>query len=225
MSRAPARTRPKPDDTAPPGKREQNRRERLADIERAAVPLLLARGVDGVTVDEIMASARMAKGSFYRYHLDQEALVRWLFAPLQEAVEKAFADAEAALRAVKRGQELGQAYHALAGGLAQVVLANPERVRLYLQEARGPAVGARRPIATLAKAIAQGALALTRSAQEGGLLKAIDPRVSSLAVVGAVERLLHAVLSGEDLGDPLAAADALIGMILDGIRGTRRSGR
>jgi len=215
MSRSPPT--PKPD-----GKREQNRQARLQAIEQAALPLFLARGVDGVTVDEIVARAGMAKGSFYRYHADQAALVAWLVAPLADAVRTAFAEADQALRKAKGPAELAQAYQALAGGLAQGVLVYPDRVRLYLQESRGPAVGARRPVAALAQDIARGALALTVAAQARKLLRPMDPRISSLAVVGAVERMLHATLSGEDVGNPLAAAEALISLVLDGIRAPKR---
>jgi len=42
--------------------------------------------------------------------------------------------------------------------------------------------------------------------------------VSALAVVGAVERLLLAVLREEDVGNPLEIPDALTQLVLDGLR-------
>jgi hypothetical protein len=49
----------------------------------------------------------------------------------------------------------------------------------------------------------------------------VHPAVSALAVVGAVERLLLAVLRGEDVGNPLEIPEALTGIILDGLRAPR----
>ena len=59
---------------------------------------------------------------------------------------------------------------------------------------------------------------MTDIAHERGLLRPIDPRVSARAVVGAVEKLLHSVLSGEQLGDPTDIPEQLISMILNGLR-------
>jgi hypothetical protein len=48
----------------------------------------------------------------------------------------------------------------------------------------------------------------------------VDPRVSALAVVGAVERLLWAVFTGEQVLDPTQVAEMLTGIVLDGMRAT-----
>jgi len=202
--------------------RDQNRRARLSAIEQAALPLYLARGLDAVTVDDITARAGIAKGSFYRYHADQEALVTWLCAPLGAALRKAF------LLAAQTLETSGSAQAALMGALTQLALAHPERVRLYLQESRGPAFGPRRAIAALSAEIARHALTLTRTAQSNGALAArVDARAVSLALVGAVERLLLAALSGEELGDPVGAAESLWALVREGARppARRSSGR
>lgn len=204
------------------GRRDLNRKARREALEQAAVELFLVHGLEATTVEQIAARAGVAKGSFYRYHADREALCGALLEPLAGAVKVALGQAEQALARARKRTDLGGAYEVLAGTLAQVALAHPDRVRLYLQECRGPAVGARRPVARLATQITEGALRLTRAAQARGLLRPIDPRVSSLAVVGAVERLLLAALGGEPLGDPLAAAQALIGLVLDGLRAHKK---
>src|SRR5262245_48909942 len=49
------------------GKRDENRRRRTEEIAAAAQRLFLARGVLGVTIDDIVREAAVAKGSFYRY--------------------------------------------------------------------------------------------------------------------------------------------------------------
>jgi hypothetical protein len=59
---------------------------------------------------------------------------------------------------------------------------------------------------------------ITQKAHTHGLLRPIRPALSGLAVVGAVERLLLAVLSEEDIGNPLELPDALTTLVLDGLR-------
>ena len=110
------------------------------------------------------------------------------------------------------------AYQALGQALAEVVREAPEVARLYLQESRAPAVGARAPIAELARAIAEEATELTRGAQALGLLRAVDPQVSALTVIGAAERLLQAYLTGEWTGDGERLVRELVGIMLEGLR-------
>jgi hypothetical protein len=105
--------------------------------------------------------------------------------------------------------------------LAGAVLTHPGVVRLYLQENRGAPSGARQKLAALADQIASSAILVTRKGHSHGLLRKVHPAVSALAVVGAVERLLLAVLRGEDVGNPLEIPEALTGIILDGLRAPR----
>jgi hypothetical protein len=97
----------------------------------------------------------------------------------------------------------------------------PTLVRLYLQECRGPARGARAPIRTLADDIAKSAVDLTHAAQGHGLLRDFSPNVTALGVVGAVETLLFYHTEGVDFGDLELAGRALIQMIVEGL-GVRR---
>ena len=63
-----------------------------------------------------------------------------------------------------------------------------------------------------------GAIHLTDVAVSHDLLRVSDPRVSALAVVGAVEQIALAVLRGEldAHGDEIARI--VVSMVLDGIR-------
>ena len=106
---------------------------------------------------------------------------------------------------------------------------SPEVVVLYLQESRGPAVGARAPLAAVAEEVHARAVALTRAARRHGLLKPLDPEVTAAAVVGAAEALIHRAFSGRTLGDPAAVTEALVTMVVEGIaarppRPSRRRG-
>lgn len=195
-----------------------NRRARTQALLDAALGLFLARGVEAVSIEDITRAADMAKAGFYRYFADKEALVLALFAPVSAEIIGALTDCGEALERATRREELIAAYDALGRRFMAAFLENAGAARLYLQESRGPALGARAPIRALADAIAEHAIAVTRQAHTQGMLKPIPPSVSALTVVGAVERLLFAVLSGEDVGNPLELPEALVNIVLDGLR-------
>lgn len=200
------------------GVRDLNRKRRAAELSTAALELFLARGIETVTIDEIVGHAKQAKGSFYRYFEDKAALVDALFAPLRDAMISAFAGCEAAMRAADSRESLGAAYRILGERMGAAILERPGVVLLYLQESRAPATGARAPARRLADRIRARSLELTHVAHDRGLLRPFDERVSASAVIGAVESLLYGVLRGDDLGDPLKIPDMVVSLVLDGLR-------
>jgi len=208
------------DDAEPAGgKRAENRRRRVQQIVAAAQRLFLERGVEAVTIDEIVAEAGIAKGSFYRYFRDKTDLVERMFQPMQGAIEAATTWAEPALGASTSFSELATVYIGLTLRLVPALVEEKALVMIYLQESRAPAVGARAPIRRLATLIDAKALALTHVARAQGMLRDISPEVSSRTVVGAVERLIAAHLDGEPgFEDPAAIGTALVSTILDGLR-------
>lgn len=200
------------------GKRAENRRRRIKVLCDAALSLFLKRGIESVTIDEIVKAASVAKGSFYRYFRDKEELVATLIAPIRAQIQMPIETARAALEAAETYEAIMGAYRALGEGLAGPIIAHTDLVQLYLQESRAPGVGARAPIRALAREIGEQALVLSQLAHARGIVKAVDPRVSALVVVGAVERLMFGLLSGEDVGDPLAIPDTLVSLVMDGLR-------
>jgi AcrR family transcriptional regulator len=203
---------------APGGKRDQNRAEKVTALQAAALPLMLERGIEGTTIDDITRAAGVPKGSYYRYFEDKTALVEALLAPVKNALDAAFVASAQRLEEAPSREALEGAYAALAMELGGVIFGHLDVVRLYLQEARSPAVGARVPVRAVVDLVARHALDLTVRARAHGLLNVVNPQVSSLAVVGAVERLLFAVLVGDAQGDPLEMAGQLIALVLDGVR-------
>ena len=171
-----------------------------------------------VTIDEIVSAAGIAKASFYRYFRDKEHLVATLFEPISEGATGALERAAGKLKEAKDTEAFFEAFNGLGEDLAMLILANTGVVQLYLQEARAPGVRARAPIRALAQTIDDGAFAVTEAAHTHGLLKPFHPRVSTLAVVGASEKLLLAVLRGEDVGDITTLPIQLVSLILDGVR-------
>ncbi len=201
------------------GKRDLNRRERTRALLDAALALFLEAGISTVTIDSIAREAGVAKGSFYRYFADKRELVAALVAPMGQRLESAFGACREALHAAAGDpSQVFAAYYGLGAVFEELVLQSPDLTRLYLQESRGPAHGAREPIAALAAMVANSAIELTKIAQEHGLIRKVPPSVSALAVVGAGERLLHGHLQGQLESDGSSVAGDLIGIMMVGLR-------
>jgi AcrR family transcriptional regulator len=200
------------------GKRDENRQRRTKDLCDAGLRLFLAHGIELVTIDDIVREAGVAKGSFYRYFEDKPDLVDALLGPLTARVREAFEACDRALAGVKADESLTAPYMTLAMALTQVVLEDGDVIRLYLQESRAPAVGARMPIANLAREVREGAIGLARAAVRHELVRGIEPRIVATAVVGAVEHLMVRFLAGDDFGATDEIYGSLISLVLDGIR-------
>jgi len=202
---------------APGGKRDENRRQKTDALIAAALPLFLAHGVEAVTIDDITRAAKAAKGSFYRYFASKDALVAAIVAPAAADVDRALARCAERLAAAQDRGSLFAAYQELALALVPLALHRLDVVRLYLQESRGPATGARVPLVALSQRVDDGAIELTAIAVAHGLLDVADPRISALAVVGAIERLAFSVLNGRLDASPVDIVATLIRLVLDGI--------
>lgn len=201
------------------GKRDANRRERIRQLCDAALPLLLSEGVTRVTIDQIVDAAGVAKGSFYRYFTDKEELVATIFQPLAEQLAAALDACERAVLATGSPAEVTAAYLELARAGAALVAEHPDALLLFLQESRGPAVDARRPIRAFADQLADRATELSDLARRHGLLRDSDPRIGSLIVLGATERLLFEHFTRGGFGDdPARVYTLLISIMLDGVR-------
>ena len=201
------------------GKRDQNRLRRLTQLCDAGLAEFLERGIEAVTVDEIARAAGTAKGNFYRYVEDKRDLVDALLAPLRVAFDDAMDRCEGATGAATDVPGLNAAYVTLALDLLKLYANHRDLVRLYLQEARVPGVGARAPVADLERHVTTRTIALTKVAHEHQLLGKIPPEVSALAVIGATERLVLAHLRDGLLDNEAQIATSLVRMVMEGITG------
>lgn len=199
------------------GKRDQNRRARTQGLLDAAQRLFLEHGIESVSIDDITREANVAKGSFYRYFHDKEDLVRAAFLPARERVLSAFERAERKLLEATPDR-VRRAYMRLGRELAAALMNEPEITRLYLQESRAPSVHARVPVRELERDIASAALRLSELAFSHGLLRRVHPQVSTLAVIGATERMLHAFFLGDLKLEPTVAIQGIVSIVLDGMR-------
>jgi AcrR family transcriptional regulator len=199
------------------GKRDRNRRERTKALLDAALGLFLKDGIEAASIDAITRQAGLSKGSFYRYFEDKTELVTQLVEPMRTRLVAAF---EACRETLAAGEDVPDfsAYYAIGAEVESMVREQPDVARLYLQETRAPAVGARRPVAEVAELIARFSIELTELAQAQGILRAVTPAVSALAVIGAGERLLQAYFDGELDAAGGTVAGELIGLVLMGLR-------
>ncbi len=202
----------------PGGRRDTNRRERTKALSDAALELFLEHGIEVVTIEDITSRAGVAKGSFYRYFDDKVAIVESIFVPVHDAVVDSFDKSLAALNEAKDQAAAAAAYEVLAEGLVGLILHHGDAALLYLHENRGPARGARAPVIRIAELLSERAIAHTAAARAHGLLKPYPAELSTLAVIGAAERILYAALSGQLQTEALEAPGLLISLVLDGIR-------
>lgn len=200
------------------GKRDANRKLRAEALGRAGLELFLARGIEDVTIDEIAERAGTAKGNFYRYFEGKAELVAVLLEPVAERFRGAMQRCGQDLAKARSKDEVYASYTTLAAQLAMVTIEHREEVRLFLQENRAPVTPARASVRALVEEIRDSACELSEAAQRHGVIDVVDPRVSGLAVVGAIEYLGLEVLRGERGLDPATIATVLIRMVLDGVR-------
>lgn len=202
------------------GKRDLNRRDNQARLVEAALALFLADGIAAVTIEQIAQRAEMAKGSFYRYAADKLELVAQILAPVIAEVTAALDRCEHGLRHARR-ETLAGIYLVLARELAEVVMRHAPRVLLYLQEARAPARASAPAVRELAAQLTSRTIALTEIARDHGLIRAVDPAVSALAVLGAVDALLFAELrrARSPAAEIARVTGELVEIVLRGIRG------
>lgn len=72
---------------AAPGLRERKKRATRVAIERALLELVLERGYDGATVEDVCARAEVSKKTFFNYYTSKDAALRGGLVTLPEADE------------------------------------------------------------------------------------------------------------------------------------------
>lgn len=199
--------------------RDTNRRETVQRLLDAALALFLTEGTAAVTIDQIVERAEIAKGSFYRYARDKADLVEQIMTPVGHQISAALERCEQALHRAQK-DTLAATYMQLAAELSMVVANHAKPVLLYLQEMRSPPDAARRSIHALGEQLTTRAIRLTEIARDEGLIRDVDPRVSALTVLGAVDTILfeHMRRRRVSAADAPAVIRELVTIVLGGIR-------
>ncbi len=198
------------------GKREANKARKLAALEIAALDLFLEQGYDPASIEMVVAKAEIARGTFYLYFGGKSALFQHVLNRLLVPVENALLACRDALAVAGSADEARTAYLALSASLTQTVLSHPREALLFYREHRhsgeaGEWLGrwsARTDVVVID---------MVRSLMERGLLRSTDPQIVALAILGAVDRLAFAALSGEDLGDPIVLGEEVVRLFGEGL--------
>jgi len=200
------------------GKRDINRRKRVQDLIDAGLSLFLERGIEAVTIDEVAREAGMAKGNFYRYFRDKADLVEAVIEPVASTTREAVQACDDKLREADGRDDAVAAYGELGNRLIGALAMHPDAMCLYLQERRAPATTARQAISDLATDLDDRAITLSQVAVDRQLVAISDPRVSAVAVLGAVEALALASVRNQVQMDPIATTKSLISIVLEGLQ-------
>jgi AcrR family transcriptional regulator len=200
------------------GKRDINRRKRVQDLINAGLLLFLERGIEAVTIDDVAREAGMAKGNFYRYFRDKADLVEAVIEPVAGTTREAVQACDDQLRQADSRDEAVSAYVEFGNRLVGALAMHPDAMCLYLQERRAPATTARQAIADLATDLDRRAMTLSQVAVDRQLVAVSDPRVSAVAVLGAVEALALASVRNQIQMDPVKTTKSLISIVLEGLQ-------
>lgn len=159
-----------------------------AALLRAGQSLFAQRSVDGVSIDDIVAAADVAKGSFYNHFPDKDALARTLG-------QQARASAEALVAQVGAGvaDPAERVARALCAFARQAV-EHPEGVRMAMRLF---------PAATIPDApMNAGVRADIQAGLAAGRFSGLSLEAAVLSAVGTVQITVARIVDREGLGSP-----------------------
>ena len=168
-------------------------------VERAALDLFAARGVDGVSIAEIAAAAGVSQGALYRHYPSKEELAWALFST-------AYLRSGAELDAIRAREPAFPArIAAMVGHFCALYDNDPALFRFMLiaQHDLLPRIepGQRTPVEAVADAVAE--------AVRAGEIGAVDRQAAAAAVMGVVLQTAIFHIYGRLKGSLAARAPAL----------------
>jgi AcrR family transcriptional regulator len=197
-------------------RRERNKAEKRRRLEAAGIQAFLADGFTAASVERIAAEADVARGTFYLYHHDKEALFKALMERLWEPLIDAVEHARDALARCPDTASTLPVYAALGLELAGLLGARRAELQLYFAEAR-----ARGPAGDMVRRRAARLEELTREILEDavkkGTLRPHDVRAVSLAIFGGIERLVYGFLEQPGSMDPTTVPVEVIRLFRHGL--------
>lgn len=182
------------------GRREDNKAAKRAALIDAALALFGEQGFDRTSIEQIAAAAGVARGTFYLYFEDKEAVFDAVVDGFFQPLLRIFDEVAIGLDAAATPEQALAVYQAMALRIAALGLAQRARILLVFREMRGQGLGGLR---ARERALIDRVTALTAQARALGLVDVDDPRLASLVILGGIERLVFEALTGE-----LPVADA-----------------
>jgi AcrR family transcriptional regulator len=182
--------------------RSVDRRTSLVD---AALAAFVAKGVSGASVDDIVAAAGVAKGTFYLYFGSKDEVVSAVAARLMEAVGDAV---EAA--ATARGRSAVERVRALGSAVAQVGQSTHERDLVEFIHRPGNLTVHEQMSERIMTRLAPALAAVIAEGIAEGSFRPQDPGLAATFVLGAFTRIHDKVTTPEQLPAFLAELDTFV---------------
>ncbi|MDD3836661.1 MAG: helix-turn-helix domain-containing protein [Phenylobacterium sp.] len=185
-----------------PARTDRRRARTRAALLRAGQALFAARSVDGVSIDDIVAAADVAKGSFYNHFPDKEALARAIGEEVRRAAEALAAEVGAGF-----DDPAERVARALCGFVRQAA-AEPERARAMQRLFPAAAV----PDAPMNA----GVRADVAAGLEAGRFKGLGQEAAVLTAVGLVQAAVARAV-GPESAKPTRLAREMAFALLRGL--------
>jgi len=202
------------------GRREQNKARKRNELERAALDLFLEQGYAATSIEQIVAEAGIARGTFYLYFADKEELFRAIIDRMAIPALEIIEQCHHALVNATNLAETQQAYRALEVELVRLFVEHASIALLYLREQRnGGVVGDW--LRSLQRRIDTFVTEMTASLMERGLMRKTEPAVVAHAIAGAIERITFDVLlDASRMPDPGTIGEELVRLFGEGLVAT-----
>ena len=178
------------------GRRDDNKASKLRRLEEAGLKAFLEHGYASASIEQIAADADVARGTFYLYFRDKEAIFTATIDRLMDPLLAVVREGRDALAGCEDTPSTLPVYFALGRRVAEVLQSHADVLRLYLAEARSAAPGGAivRDRGVELERLTQSIL---EDAVQRGLLRSHDTHVAMHAILGAIERLAAQILQGD----------------------------
>ena len=175
------------------GRRERNKEDKQRRLEAAGLAAFLEEGFTGASVERIAEAADVARGTFYLYFRDKDALfsalLDRLFVPLLASVARA----RDALAACPDTPSTFPVYAMLAMELGALMAQQEGALRLYFAEARAVGSGGE-GVRDRLREIHALTVSILDDAVGRDVLRPHDTRTAAIAIVGGIDALVYAFL-------------------------------
>ena len=198
--------------------RETKKEQKRTAIEAAGLELFIQEGYARCSVEKIVAATGIARGTFYLYFKDKEALFETLAERLYSPLFEILQDHRTALAEARNTGQQQALYMQMAWSMVEQVVQLQPLAMLHFRAAwdAGPAGEIVRTWRTRIETLARDILV---DATQRGFVRPQDPTIVAMAIVGASERLAWAWLSGDGNLDKDRVATELSDLFWKGIHG------
>jgi len=200
------------------GVRETKKEQRREAIVSAGLSLFLSEGYDRASVERIVAAAGIARGTFYLYFKDKQALFEHLAETLYSPLVALLEEHQQALADAGSTTHQQALYIRMATGLVEQIVEMEPLALLHFREAwsAGPAGETVRQWRSRIEGLAKDILV---DARNRGFVREHEPAIVAMSIVGAAERIAWAWISSDVELDKSRVATDLSDLFWRGIHG------